>query len=698
MDNFFDHQLSDFNKSANKGYEIAKIQHSRLKETIATTQEQIKKTLRGFNNSRYMDSSVTDSLCNQLSEIARSFGDLETKTYDDIKKLKESLSLFSITLFGRTMAGKSTLMEYLTHGNGKSIGQGSQRTTRDVRKYQWNKLAITDVPGIGAFEGKEDETIAFDAAKQGDIILFLITDDAPQYAEAECLKRIIELGKPVIIIMNVKSTISVNDNLKLILRDVTKKLNKDHIDNIKHQFRDFAVQFGQRWDHIPIVPVHLQAAYLSQIVQDQEKQQAFYKISRIDFLQNIIINSVKEKGKFFRIKNFIDIIDTPMLTAMELLLEQSNKNSSQGRLILDKKRKLENWKNKFSDESSKQINAFVNNLKGNLHRDIGSFAENHYDDKNASYAWKQHLEKYKIETKAKDLLGEIENKCNKYLSEISRQISIELEISNQIIADKSLNMEGITDGKKIWNWSYLTISGGLSIAAVITNLCGAVCAGPLGWAALAVAGVGVLFSFLFRDKNKKIADARRALEAKLLENVDTICKNVASTLHSCLQEIEEKRVDALCKEMQRILNVIFSLANEQRALAWSINSRILDINKEMLQAAFISTGFDGLQYHVKQVARIPGQIMLLELPTGRRFPDDCKEKVKNITGEEIQFVSEADSKWFLLSKIFGNSIDRKTIKIEEKIGVAHIPIDKKNLFLTKRARLAQQLTELLITK
>ena len=60
---------------------------------------------------------------------------------------------FAITLFGRTMAGKSTLMEILIRGNGASIGLGGQRTTRDVRTYRYKNLQITDVPGIAAFEG-----------------------------------------------------------------------------------------------------------------------------------------------------------------------------------------------------------------------------------------------------------------------------------------------------------------------------------------------------------------------------------------------------------------------------------------------------------------------------------------------------------------------------------------------------------------
>lgn len=78
------------------------------------------------------------------------------------------------------MAGKSTLMEFLRHGDGSSIGKGAPRTTKDVHTYRWHGLDITDVPGIGAFNGEEDEMIAFDAAKRADLIIFLLTEDGPK--------------------------------------------------------------------------------------------------------------------------------------------------------------------------------------------------------------------------------------------------------------------------------------------------------------------------------------------------------------------------------------------------------------------------------------------------------------------------------------------------------------------------------------
>ncbi|MEG0109220.1 MAG: GTPase domain-containing protein, partial [Lachnospiraceae bacterium] len=206
------------------------------------------------------------------------------------------------------MAGKSTLMEILTEGDGKTIGKGAQRTTRDVRQYTWKGLKITDVPGIGAFEGEEDEQIAFETAKTADLILFLITDDAPQASEADCFSRVVNLGKPIICIMNVKASVTEGKSLRLATRDIQKNFDMKRLGIIRKQFLGHAERFGQTWNHIPFVYVHLKSAFLSQKPEDAEQSKLYYQMSRIDYLKSKITEQVRNKGEFFRIKTFIDII------------------------------------------------------------------------------------------------------------------------------------------------------------------------------------------------------------------------------------------------------------------------------------------------------------------------------------------------------------------------------------------------------
>ena len=69
----------------------------------------------------------------QLADIQQSVDNLRISFTEDLEILKEDLENFSVTLFGRTMAGKSTRMEVLTEGDVSAIGMGAQRTTREYR-------------------------------------------------------------------------------------------------------------------------------------------------------------------------------------------------------------------------------------------------------------------------------------------------------------------------------------------------------------------------------------------------------------------------------------------------------------------------------------------------------------------------------------------------------------------------------------
>ena len=130
-----------------------------------------------------------------------------SSTERDLLEKERETSDFIITLFGRTMTGKSTLMEILTHGDGASIGQGGQRTTRDVRSYKWKGMIVTDVPGIEAYGGEEDDKIAEAATIYADMMLFLITSGQPTNEEADWLVKLKRKDKKQIKKQNKKKEI-----------------------------------------------------------------------------------------------------------------------------------------------------------------------------------------------------------------------------------------------------------------------------------------------------------------------------------------------------------------------------------------------------------------------------------------------------------------------------------------------------------
>ena len=688
--------LMECKKSAKTGYKIASSQEKLLNSALISAQEEIQKTITSFNTSPCYAPKAAELLEGQLIEISENFNSLSVSFKEDLQNLSANLSKFSVALFGRTMAGKSTLKEILTEGDGSSIGKGAQRTTRDIRKYPWNGLEITDVPGIGAFKGEDDEQIAFEAAKTADLILFLITDDAPQVAEAECFSRIVNLGKPIICIMNVKASIAEDKSLKLALRDVKKRFDEERLNKIRDQFLLFSEQFGQTWRHIPFVYVHLKSAYVSLITDDSERKIEFHEISRIDNLKRMIAEQVQTNGKFYRIKTFIDIISNPIIDSFENLLEQSQVNNIQGRTIQEKKRQLENWKNMFYRDGKTQIQSLMTQIRSNLNREIASFAENHFDDKNADKAWYKMIKSRKIEIRCQELLENLEAKSNDKLKEISREIINELKFTSSLEGDKSLRMTKITDGKKLWNWGSIAIGGGLTIATGISYLIGAAAKGPLGWATLAVSSIGFAGSFVFKSRNKKEYEARKRLERNLRTNVAKICTNLEVQMIKNLDILVSVRIDGLIAELYKINSVIFKLADTQRELACGLNTHLLELNNQILTEAIRLIGADGLQYHIQSVARIPGITSLILLNSGTVFPKEQKEKLNKLTGECIEFVYHSNNKGILISKILGIDNDTNHIDIEEKIGVAHISVEDFTPNIQNRVRLAQQFTKLII--
>ena len=214
-DNGLESALKECRKAAHRGYKIAKENLHESAKAIGDVSKSLSHCLKSLEDGSVRTPGIVDQLKAQLSGVVSELEQLHRTSDSALEERRKRLDKFSVTLFGRTMAGKSTLMEILTRGDGQSIGTGAQRTTRDVRGYSWNGLEVTDVPGVAAFEGAEDERLAFTAASQADLVLFLLTDDAPQPVEAECLARVRRLGKPVLGICNVKVAVDDDDDLLL---------------------------------------------------------------------------------------------------------------------------------------------------------------------------------------------------------------------------------------------------------------------------------------------------------------------------------------------------------------------------------------------------------------------------------------------------------------------------------------------------
>ncbi len=200
-----------------------------------------------------------------MRTLIQEFSDDLTKAWND---MEQHAHLVTIMLFGRTRAGKSTTMEALIGGSGKTIGTGCQHTTRTVKAYYFPHnhntdlqpaLRIVDTPGIEGFNGDRLADMARDYIERADHVLFILTDDKASAGELNEFGRIQTHGKGVTVLLNVKTS---DDDLDLLTgapqhvfkareieghrQRICSYLKKHHSLNISH-----------------VLPLHARAAWIA---------------------------------------------------------------------------------------------------------------------------------------------------------------------------------------------------------------------------------------------------------------------------------------------------------------------------------------------------------------------------------------------------------------------------------------------------
>jgi hypothetical protein len=680
--------LKECRRAALRGYKIAKENLRESAKAIGDVSKSLSQCLKSLEDGSVRTPGIVDQLKAQLSGVVNELEQLQRTSELALEERQKRLGSFSITLFGRTMAGKSTLMEILTHGEGRSIGTGTQRTTRDVRGYTWNGLEVTDVPGVAAFEGAEDEELAFKAASQADLVLFLITDDAPQPVEAECLARVLRLGKPVLGICNVKVAVDDEDDLLLFLRNPDRPFDRTRLDQLLAQFQAFADQHvpGKR---VPFLFTHLRARFLADRPQHAKIRDRLLAASRFEGIEARIVREVVGRGRFLRVKSFVDCAVAPMMDLTDVLLEFAAQNSSSGRVMNEKRRQFREWSQQFRTDGQARINTLVSKVMDSLRDEVPSFAEDHYEDRSAGESWKRVVESTGVDRKVEKLQKDLLEECKKALSEVARELKSELSLVASLSGDRHIKMDRISDLKRAWNWGTTILSGGLGIAALIFSN------GPLGWAAAAVGAVGWLISWFLDDREEKARRAREKLTNRLLKNIDEmereLRKNLGDWFH---QELLGKQVYILLNDLDAVTTSLFKIADAQRTLAWTLNDRQKALARTLVEEALVQLKAENLKDSIVDIARVPGLATMLVIAPNTRFPGQVRDRLERLLGEQIWFVVDTKVRFSILAQAIGRDCDRNKISIEEKIRVAHVPLDDLGPVAKVRVRLAQQLTGL----
>ena len=682
-----EHALKVCHGFAEKGYQVAHDNLKRTGDAIQHVELTIQNTLQSIEKSQVHSPDILDSIQQQLNKV---MGDLHILQRDSEAKLEErrkQLKSFNISLFGRTMAGKSTLMEILTNGDGESIGKGKQRTTRSIRTYTWKGLTVTDVPGIAAFEGHVDEVVAFRVATMADLVLFLITDDSPQPAEADCFVKLKQLGKQILPVCNVKVAIKDPEDLMDFLSDPDYAFNVVRLNELTQQFIALVDQ------HLPgasapFIAIHAHARYLADKPEYSQLKKKLLEASRFVTFEKQLIKHVIDNGRFFRLKTFIDASVVPMFKLSEELLIFKEKNSSSNRVLTKKKKQFVAWKNAFLNRGCEKIDAFCGEMGGILSAEIASFSEDNYENKNAGDAWDRVVKSLNIEKKSSDLMNNLHKEAETFLMEFFREVNAELTLVDSLKAE-SIVMPSITDTRKIARWLGVLATGAITLAALL---------GPVSWMVVAgVAVVSAFFSWFTDSKDSKAAKARSKLESILEKHVDKLKKHYHDSLSKWFKhELIKKQIELVESNLDIIISALSSLANTQVELAEILTNRQAEMNYELVKESLQDAHKDNFIGGLLRVARAPGYMVVLCFRMGISPPVIYREKLELLLAETVIFIVGDYTDLEILAHLFKQKLGEQVhnIVIDSHLKVARVPLKALDEEACYLAAIAYQLTEL----
>lgn len=523
------------------------------------------------------DKMVEDGLTNMLQDLERDYGKLLSKRNANLAKQKRSLDFFNVMLFGRTMAGKSTIREAITRGDGQTIGKGAQRTTRDVKEYEWNNLRIIDTPGFGAYNGQEDTQIAHEILEQSDVVLFMLNSDSIQESTFVELEHVHKLNKPLIFVLNMKKDLENDGNRRRALKSPEKYIFKEEdIQGHADRLKNLAGRAGINPNTVRIIPIHAQAAFLATIVSGEEGSQ-LHELSRIDKVLNALIDEVEGNGPIRRVQTFLDSSLHHVDEQSLLILSQRDRLTKLLPQYESSLTRISQWKVKTLRDAPRLLSKEVDLAFKPLIDSVADFIDDHIEDDNATRAWDRHYKSLKITNKIEQSVQALAEQVVEELHDFNREMNEGLEITSSFEVAHNGQKFSESDFKRINGW-------GSAIAGVVSAIAFLNAWNPVGWVAAGIGIVFSIFSFFSDSRAKKLKEAKSKQRQALLEDIEKSKKKIKTNLESWFDKNihrstilpTEHNLSLLCQALSKFTSELDSTDSQLYALKHEINFRLLN--------------------------------------------------------------------------------------------------------------------------
>jgi predicted GTPase len=227
----------------------------------------------------------------------------------------QALGTFNIVLFGRTGAGKSSLVEALTDGNGARVSAfGESDWTKDVSGTEWHGCQVFDTPGIGGWDTSvrpEQMKLARLAVASADVVVLCFDTQNQRAAEFKKVAKWIAIyDKAAIAVLNVR-----NEKWRIpdLLPDpAARRACSVHVAQHVQHLRGELAQIGL--NRTPVIALHARNAmfacarepYLGPAPKtratrlDQLGRKGLHQCSNVHVLERLLMTAIRQGATSLR--------------------------------------------------------------------------------------------------------------------------------------------------------------------------------------------------------------------------------------------------------------------------------------------------------------------------------------------------------------------------------------------------------------
>ncbi len=663
----------------------------------------LRQDLKRAGKSRTGNSKASDEAYAQIEELERKLDSSASETVAiaqrALAKKAERLSKFTVTLFGRTMAGKSTIREAITHGDGGTIGKGAQRTTRDIREYDWNELRVVDTPGIGAYEGEVDRELALSVVDESDLILFLVSSDGIQETAFRSMQAIRSQNKPIVFVLNMKRDLERDVNLRRFLRDPKGLLGDNaicgHVNRIKRLAYD---ELGMR--NVKIVAIHAQAAFLATRERDVDVARHLHTASGIDRLLEVLTNEVRYRGPVRRLQTFLDGTINQLIDLEKLLLGQAKSLERSARYLDAKFSEFDTWLEGYIGGVAERIEHETSVKFHSLRSSVSSFIDDNLESPDVKQRWRNRVAAEGIDNWILTIQQQLRDELRSHLEEFDREIDVEAELFD------AFRMSGPAqynpwDFERGFRWTLVGIDILARVAPILGSIGAANFWNQVGRHAGTVSRLAPRQSLFFDDREKKLQKQKAQAARQLRDQIDEGERRVANQVKSWFNKnITSNLVGRIRTDTHALYRGMFSISKSLRKAAAVLREKVEQLNRRLiLKTGRLLNTEEVRDEAIGKLVRDPGiktKFLWRDDRPSRKF---CRE-VGMALDEWIDGVSRGSSAEMVARALVPARIDASMVTIKNnKLALVSAPQSEISCAIGKgghNAFLASQLLDLRI--